>query len=112
MMDFLIQCTIQINNTSGKKKQSGTALGLASKAIALALPMISYVTFRQATNLCALLSSLLNGILGDFSGGPGVKNRLFSVEDVGSIPGFGIKTPPAPGQLSLGTTAEEACALQ
>lgn len=82
---------------------------MASKATALALPIISYVTFRQATKLlCALLSSLLNGILGDLSGGPAVKNRLSGVEDVGSIPGFGIKIPPAPGPLSLDATTEEA----
>ena len=82
---------------------------MASKAITLALPIISYVTFRQATKLlCALLSSLLNGILGDLSGGPAVKNRLSGVEDVGSIPGFGIMIPPAPGPLSLDATTEEA----
>ena len=39
--------------------------------------------------------------LGDFPGGPVVKNPPSNAEDVGSIPGQGTKIPHATGQLNL-----------
>ena len=38
--------------------------------------------------------------MGDFSGGPVVKNPLSNAGDAGSIPGQGTKIPYARGQLS------------
>ena len=35
--------------------------------------------------------------MGDFSGGPVVKNRPCNVADIGSIPDWGTKTPHAVG---------------
>ena len=37
----------------------------------------------------------------EFSGGPVVKNQPSDAEDIGSIPGWGIKIPHATGQQSL-----------
>ena len=45
--------------------------------------------------------------MGDFPGGPAVKNSLSNAKDVGSIPGRGTKIPHALGQLSLGATTSE-----
>ena len=39
--------------------------------------------------------------MGDFSGGPMVKNLPCNAGDVGSIPGQGTKIPQAAEQLSL-----------
>jgi len=40
----------------------------------------------------------------DFPGGPVVKNLPCDAEDLGSIPGWGTKTPHAMEQLNPGTT--------
>ena len=49
-------------------------------------------------------------MLGDFPGGPVVKNPPSNAEDAGSIPGRGTKMPHATGQLSLcATTTELVC---
>ena len=40
-------------------------------------------------------------LLGDFPGGPAVKNPSANVRDEGSIPGQGTKIPHAMGQLNL-----------
>ena len=48
-----------------------------------------------------------NKWLGDFPGGPGVKNLPWNAGDMGSIPGQGTKTPHATKQLSLHTTTRE-----
>ena len=48
--------------------------------------------------------------LGDFPGGPVVKNPPSNAGDVGLIPGQGTKIPYAMGQLlSPGATTEPAC---
>ena len=41
-------------------------------------------------------------------GGPVVKNPPSNAGDVGSIPGWGTKLPPAAGQLSPRATTKEA----
>ena len=46
------------------------------------------------------LTNLLKNLLGDFLGGPVVKNMPCSVGNTGSIPGQGTKIPHAWGQLS------------
>ena len=43
--------------------------------------------------------------LGDFPGGPEVKNMLYKAGDTGSIPGQGTKIPHALEQLSRQATA-------
>ena len=43
--------------------------------------------------------------MGDFPGGPVVKNSPSNAKDVGSIPGRGTKIPHALGPLSLGSVA-------
>ena len=48
----------------------------------------------------------------DFSGDPVVKNPPSNAGDVASIPGQGTKISHTAGQLSLCTTAREACVLQ
>ena len=45
--------------------------------------------------------------MGDFPGGPGVKNPPCNAGDAGSIPGPGTKIPQAAGQLNLSTTTTE-----
>ena len=45
--------------------------------------------------------------MGDFPGGPVVKNSPSNAKDVGSIPGRGTKIPHALGQLSLGAATSE-----
>ena len=45
--------------------------------------------------------------MGDFSGGPVVKNPSSNAGDVGSIPGWGTKIPHAAGQLSPLATITE-----
>ena len=45
--------------------------------------------------------------LGDFPGGPVVKNPPSDAGDTGSIPGLGTKIPHAVGQLSPCTTTTE-----
>ena len=47
-------------------------------------------------------------LLGDFPGGPAVKNPSANVRDEGSIPGQGTKIPHASGQLSPFTAAGES----
>ena len=48
--------------------------------------------------------------MGNFSGGPVVKNPPFNAGDVGLIPGWGAKIPHATGQLSPhAITTEPAC---
>ena len=60
-----------------------------------------------------LLGEVLKGQLGDFPGGPVVKNLIpFNTGDLGLIPGQGTKIPHFLGQLSLSTTATELCAPQ
>ena len=49
--------------------------------------------------------------LGDFPGGPVVKNPPSNAGDVGSIPGRGTKIPHATGHLSLGATTSELALL-
>ena len=39
--------------------------------------------------------------VGNFPGGPVVKNLPLNIEDMGLIPGLGTKIPHATGQLSL-----------
>ena len=56
-------------------------------------------------------------VLGEFPGGPVVKNPSSSGGDAGSIPGRGTKIPHAVGQLSLHAATTEptrsgACASQ
>ena len=51
--------------------------------------------------------SLLNHA-GDFPSGPVVKNLPSNAGYVGSIPGWGTKSPPSTGKLSLGATARES----
>ena len=46
--------------------------------------------------------------LGDFPGGPEVKNMLYKAGDTGSIPGQGTKIPHAVGQLGLRAETREA----
>ena len=41
-----------------------------------------------------------NIVVGDFTGGPVVKNQSCNAADAGSIPGQGTKIPHAPRQLS------------
>ena len=48
-----------------------------------------------------------NTWLGDFPGGPVVKNLPWNAGDIGSIPGQGTKIPHATKQLSLHTTTRE-----
>ena len=50
-------------------------------------------------------------ILGDFPGGPVVKNPPSNAGDVGLIPGRGTKIPHAAGQLSLHATTTELVRL-
>ena len=51
-----------------------------------------------------------NTWLGDFPGGPVVKNLPWNAGDIGSIPGQGTKIPHATKQLSLHTiTREPVC---
>ena len=45
---------------------------------------------------------------GDFTGGPVVKSLSFSVEDLGSTPGWGTKIPHAAEKLSLQATTRES----
>ena len=45
--------------------------------------------------------------IGDFPGGPVVKNLPSNAKDVGSIPGQGTKILHALGQLSLGAATTE-----
>ena len=47
--------------------------------------------------------------LGDFPGGPVVKNLPCNAGNVGSIPGRGTKTSQAAEQLSPGTQLENPC---
>ena len=49
--------------------------------------------------------------MGDFPGGPVVKNPPYNAGDVGSIPGQGTKIPCATGQLSPRTTTTELACL-
>ena len=49
--------------------------------------------------------------IGDFPGGPVVKNPPSSAGDLGSIPGRGTKIPHAAGQLSPDTTTTELVRL-
>ena len=49
-----------------------------------------------------------NVFVGDFPGGPVVKNPPSCAGDAGSIPGRGTKIPHAAGQLSLCTATTEA----
>ena len=51
--------------------------------------------------------STLNKILGDFPGGPAVKNPPSNVGDAGSIPVRWTKIPRAAGQLSPRTATTE-----
>ena len=51
---------------------------------------------------------LKKGYLGDFPGGPVVKNLPCYDRDAGSIPGCGTKIPHAVEQLSPGTTARKS----
>ena len=46
-------------------------------------------------------------ILGDFPGGPGVKDPPSNSEDAGLISGLGTKIPQAEGQLSRHITTPE-----
>ena len=59
-----------------------------------------------------LLGEVLKGQLGDFPGGPVVKNLPFNTGDLGLIPGQGIKIPHVLGQLSPSTTTTEPRAPQ
>ena len=49
--------------------------------------------------------------IGDFPGGPVVRNPPYNAGDVGSIPGQGTKIPHAVGQLSLRATTTELARL-
>ena len=48
-----------------------------------------------------------NSVLGDFPGGPVVKNPPSNIRDVKSIPDRGTKIPHATGQLSQWATTSE-----
>ena len=50
--------------------------------------------------------------VGDFPGGPVVKNPTSHAGDKGLIPGQGSKIPNTPGQLSPRTTTREVHTLQ
>ena len=52
---------------------------------------------------------LIKHILGDFLGGPVVKNLPSNAGDMGLIPSLGTKIPPAMGQPSLCATTRENC---
>ena len=58
------------------------------------------------------------GFLGDFPGGPVVKNLPVNVGDADVVPGRRTKIPPATGQLLDATSEahvpqlEKACAMQ
>ena len=54
----------------------------------------------------------MTGDLGDFPGGPVVKNPPFNAVDADSIPGRGTKIPHAAGQLSLRATTTEPTRLR
>ena len=56
---------------------------------------------------CLLICSLIERYLGDFPGGPVVKNPPSSAGDAGSIPGQGTKISHAVGQLSPRTATTE-----
>ena len=67
----------------------------------MALPLTSRV------NSSHRVGSPKETLLGDFPGGPVVKNPPASVRDEGSIPGQGTKIPHAMGQLSLHAEAKK-----
>ena len=56
--------------------------------------------------LCA--TTLEGKLMGDFPGGPVVKNPPSNAGDMGLIPGQGTKIPRALGQLSPRTTTRES----
>ena len=47
-------------------------------------------------------------LVGDFPGGPMIKNPPCNAGDVGSIPGWGTKMPHAAEKLSLRATTRES----
>ena len=47
-------------------------------------------------------------LLGDFPGGPGVKNPPLNAGNTGLIPDWGTKIPHAVGQLNLSPATNEA----
>ena len=49
--------------------------------------------------------------MGDFPGGPVVKNPPYNAGEAGSIPGQGTKIPHAVGQLSPRATTTELVSL-
>ena len=53
------------------------------------------------------VSSTQEAHVGDFPGGPGVKNPPSNAGDAGLIPGWGTKVPHAVGQLGLCATTTE-----
>ena len=64
-------------------------------------PSSHFIDARSLTsyNLLKLLASI--SLLGDFLGGPVVKNPPANAGDSGPIPGLGTKIPLAVGQLNL-----------
>ena len=66
-------------------------------------------TRKWLFQLAAVYHTLKTGWLGDFPGGPEVKNLLCNAGDTGSIPGQGTKILYAIGQLSPHTTTEISC---
>ena len=86
----------------------GTAVGFLYKGL-----LLSYFMSHRSLKLSLIhkihssFTKPFKNLLGDFPGGPMVKNLPSNTEDTGSIPGQGIKIPHAKGQLSLCVTTRE-----
>ena len=66
---------------------------------------------RSLSTFC-MFEKILQQTVGDFRGGPVVKNLLSNAGNVGLIPVWGTKIPHAVGHLSLSiTNYRDACAL-
>ena len=66
----------------------------------------------QSLSLLIVFCSLKINYLGDFPGGPAVKNLPSNTGDTGSIPGQGTKIPHTVGQGSPRAAATDAHALK
>ena len=76
-------------------------------SVQLLLPHIAYF----ANLVHNVPYTLHNTALGDFPGGPVVKNPPYNAGDAGSIPGQVTKIPRAAGQLSPRNTITELAGL-
>ena len=86
----------------------GTAGGFPCKGLLLSYFM-SHRSFKLSliNKTHSWFTKPFKNLLGDFPGGPVVKNLPSNTGDTGSIPGLGIKIPHAKGQLSLCVTTRE-----